>query len=240
MNLMFWKKKTGAAGDAESPQDNPAGAVKKESADPESADSEATKKPGLFAKISSRLAALIRHFKKPPAFNAEENQAADSAEHSESEQDDTTSPAAPHRLNRRLIIAGVAVLLILSLSGIGFAVWKFFLPAPQEEAHIPAAKPAPQTEAARAKIEALKKKNEELQAQIDALKKEQPKQEGTESPQLVDESTAKPPKDKALTSSDSGDLMIDNKDPKATAMSLKEAIEAMNEGYGDYGKKRGK
>jgi hypothetical protein len=233
MNLMFWKKKAGAVEGAESPQDDAASAVKNGSA-----DSEATKKPGLFAKISSLFTALIRHFKKPPAFNAEENQATDSTEHPESDQDNSTPSAVPPTLNRRLIIAGIIGLLILSLSGIGFAVWKFFLPPPQEEANIPA-KPAPQTEAARAKIEALKKKNEELQAQIEALKKEQPQQEATESQQPV-EPTAKQPKENALSSSDSGDLMIDNKDPKATAMSLKEAIEAMNEGYGDYGKKRGK
>ena len=238
MNLMFWKKKAGAVEDTKPPQDDPGGAVKNESTGTESADSEATKKPGLFARISSLLPALTRHFKKPPAFNAEENQATEAAEHSESEQDDTPSPAASPSLNRRLIIAGVIGLLILSLSGIGFAVWKIFLSTSQEDANIPAAKPAPQTEAARAKIEALKKKNEELQAQIEALKKEQPQQEA-ESQQPV-EPTAKQTKDNTLPSSDSGDLMIDNKDPKATAMSLKEAIDAMNEGYGDYGKKRAK
>lgn len=233
MNLMFWKKKAGAVDSAESPQDDPASVIKNESA-----DSETAKKPGLFAKISSLFTSLVRHFKKPPAFNAEENQDTDAPEPPESDQDDATPPSATSSLNRRLIIAGIIGLLILSLSGIGFAVWKFFLPAPQEEANIPA-KPAPQTEAARAKIEALKKKNEELQAQIEALKKEQPLQEATESQQPV-EPTAKQAKDNALSSSDSGDLMIDNKDPKATAMSLKEAIEAMNEGYGDYGKKRTK
>lgn len=239
MNLMFWKKKAGAVEDTKPPQDTPASAVKSESTGTESADSETTKKPGLFARISSQLTALVLHFKKPPVFNAEENQATDATEHSESGQDDTTPHAAPTSLNRRLIIAGVIGLLILSLSGIGFAVWKIFLSTSQEDANIPAAKPAPQTEAARAKIEALKKKNEELQAQIEALKKEQPQQEDTESQQPA-EPTAKQPKDNNLPSSDSGDLMIDNKDPKATAMSLKEAIDAMNEGYGDYGKKRAK
>ncbi|MBI5438582.1 MAG: hypothetical protein HY936_06490 [Nitrosomonadales bacterium] len=238
MNLMFWKKKAGSGGDAESPQESPADEHK--SPDPESADSGTPAKPGLVAKITTRLAALIRHFKKPPAFNAEENQAADATGHLEPESGDATPPVPPS-LKRRLTIGGAIGLILLS--GIGFAVWKIFLstpnadtPAQVDATH--AAKPVPQTEAAHAKIEALKKKNEELQAQIEALKKGQ-QQGDTESQQPV-EPTAKQSKDTVLPSSDNGDLMVDNKDPKATAMSLKEAIDAMNEGYGDYGKKRAK
>lgn len=225
MNLMFWKKKTGAVGDAET---SPG-----ESGSP---DSEAPAKPGLIAGISSRFAALVGRFKKPPAFSAEEGQAAGATQQPESAPEDA-SPPSPPNLKKRLMMGGAIGLTVLLLAGIGFAVWKMFLSTPAEEADASAgvsrtARPAPPGGESRAEIEALRKKNEELKAQIDALKKEQPKQQPVES-------AAQPPSDN-LQSSDSGDIMVDNKDPKATAMSLKEAIDAMNESSGDYGKKNAK
>ncbi|MDO8464788.1 MAG: hypothetical protein Q7S46_05990 [Gallionella sp.] len=245
MNLMFWKKKAGTGGDAETPQDDSAGkaAGRKspatESADPESPDSEAPAKPGLIAKISSQFAALIRRFKKPPAFSAEGGQTANATGQSKSAPEDAT-PTSPPNLKKRLIIAGTIGLIILLLAGIGFAVRKVFLSTPTEDKDTPvtietprAAKPAPQASASRAEIEALKKKNEELQAQIEALKKEQPRQQATGS-------TAPQSNDNIRSSSDSGEVMIDNKDPKTTAMSLKEAIDAMNESSGGYDKKSAK
>ena len=227
MNLMFWKKKTGAAGGAETSPDEPG-----------SPDSEAPAKPGLIAGISSRFAALIRRFKKPPAFSAEEDQAAEATQQPESASEGAPPPSAPN-LKKRLMIGGAIGLAILLLAGIGFAVWKIFLSAPTEGADTSAvtetahiAKPAPPAGESRAEIEALRKKNEELKAQIDALKKEQHRQQPVES--------AAQQQSDNLQTSESGDIMVDNKDPKATAMSLKEAIDAMNESSGDYGKKKAK
>ncbi|MFZ2300921.1 MAG: hypothetical protein WAW10_03505 [Gallionella sp.] len=227
MNLMFWKKKTGAVGDAETSPD--------ESGSP---DSEAPAKPGLITGISSRLAALVGRFKKPPAFSAEGDQAADATQQPESAPEDA-SPPSPPNLKKRLMMGGAIGLTVLLLAGIGFAVWKIFLSAPAGEADASAAAGVPRTARpaspggeSRAEIEALRKKNEELKAQIDALKKEQPRQQPVE--------PAAQPSGDNLQSSDSGDIMVDNKDPKATAMSLKEAIDAMNESSGDYGKKNAK
>lgn len=222
MNLMFWKKKTGAVGDAETSPD--------ESGSP---DSEAPAKPGLIAGISSRFAALVGRFKKPPAFSAEEDQAADATQQPESAPEDALPPGPPNLM----MVGGAIGLAVLLLAGIGFAVWKMFLSAPAEEAGASAgvsrtARPASPGGESRAEIEALRKKNEELKAQIDALKKEQPRQQPVE--------PAAPQPSDNLQSSDSGDIMVDNKDPKATAMSLKEAIDAMNESSGDYGKKNAK
>lgn len=241
MNLMFWKKKAGATGDAETSQDDAAGkAAERESSDSGSSDAEAAAKPGLIARIFSPFVALIRRFKKTPAFTAEEDQTTDASGQSESSHEDAPATSPPN-LKKRLIIGGVIGLLILSLAGIGFAVWKMFLSAPVEENEdTPAvveaprsAQPTPPAGASLAEIEALRKKNEELRAQVEALKKEPPRQQPTES-------TAQQSGDNIRLSSDSGEIMIDNKDPKTTAMSLKEAIEAMNEESGGYDKKSAK
>lgn len=240
MNLMFWKKKAGTGGEAEPPQENPAGeTVAHESPDTESSGtetpgSEAPKKPGLAARIKLLLAALIRRFKKLPTFQAEEGQATDAPESPRSAPEDAT-PAGPINLKKRLIIGGAIGLLVLLLAGAGFAVWKLFQPKHGEDADTTAAaetshvvQPAASAVVPITEVEALKKKNDELKAQIEALKKEQPQPEAAEAPQASGNTSP---------SSENGTLTVDNKNPKATAMSLKEAIEAMNAGSGDFGKK---
>lgn len=236
MNLMFWKKKADTGENAENIQENSAESPAlreshgKGSPDPESPDPETLDKPSLAARMKLRLAALIWRFKKPPAFQAEEDQAHDDSGHSESTTEDT-SPPEPVNLKKRLILGSAIGLAILLLSGLGFAVWKIFLStskhdadtsAPAEISHT--ARPVPHAEAPSAEINVLKKKNDELQAQVEALKKEQ-LQPVTPTVQQAS--------DNIRSQSVSGEITIDNKDPKATAMSLKEAIEAMNAGSGD-------
>lgn len=226
---MFWKKKADTGVDAETPQEN----IADETAGREASDTESSDKPGLAARIRLKFAGLIRRFKKPPAFQAEAGQTQnDSAHadtgHSDSAPEDTPPPKT--NLKKRLILGGAIGLAVLLLAGVGFAIWKIFLSTPEEDADIPAMvethrdiRPAPPPPASAAEIEALKKKNAELQAQIEALKKE---------PQQLQpiEPAAPPASENIRLQSASGEITIDNKDPKATAMSLKEAIDAMNEG----------
>jgi cell division protein FtsB len=235
MNLMFWKKKADTGEDAETSQKSSAEetVVRKsddsESHDTETSDQDDATKPGLGARIKSRLAAFIRRFRKPPAFQAEEESAQDDSGHSKSTPEDT-SPTEPVSSKKRLILGGAIALVILLLIGTGFAVWKIFLSTSEEDDDISATvepprnvRPAPHAVIPRAEIEALKKKNDELQAQVEALKKE---------PQQLRpiESTVSQASDNIRSQSASGEITIDNKDPKTTAMSLKEAIDAMNEG----------
>lgn len=88
-----------------------------------------------------------------------------------------------------------------------------------------------QTEQHQADIDALTKKNSELQAQIEALKNKQRR------PSV---SPASRPDRKAQPPARSGELAIDSRNPKSTAMTLKEAIEAMNAGSDDPAKTNAK
>lgn len=332
MNLMFWKKKTGAGEDSEGARENSAvntkpqealdfAAVKHdvternpESPDPEATDPEA--KPGLVARMKLWLTALPRHFRKAPAFRAEEDhipdapgdsgkpadaaaaepepeslatetpvspglsvriklqlialirrfrkmpapatsedQHADSHERSEAtsegEHPEDISDTGSARSRKRLVIGGAIGLLVLLLAGIWIAIWPASAPStnrwgtkhdmtslspsiPQPESapvesktEIEAPKKENTPEKFQTEIEALKKENAELQARIEALKKGQ-------QPYAT---PARQAGENIPSSSASGEMTVGNKDPKATAMSLKEAIEAMNASSGDYRKK---
>ncbi len=80
-----------------------------------------------------------------------------------------------------------------------------------------------QAEQHQASIDALTKKTNELQAQLEALKKKQ-------------QQPSVPPTGQALVKgrppARTGDMAVGNKNPKATAMTLKEVIDAMNAGSG--------
>lgn len=282
MNLMFWKKKTGAGEEAENAQE----------------DLAVNTKPGLAAWVKLRLAALTGHFKKTPEFCAEEDRAPEAPGGSEKpgnaaaiepdlEPPDMEAPARPGlivwvklrlialirrfkktpvsdiaegdeedapeikpaRSKKRLVIGGAIGLLVLFLAGIGIAL-RPAVPPPQEQPDTgrdvatitsrpgePAPAPGqPQTstpEKPLSEIEALKKENTELHARIEALKKELPQQQSSVP-------SARHAGEDAPSSSASGEMMIGNKDPKATAMTLKEAIEAMNASSGDHAQKPAK
>ncbi len=80
-----------------------------------------------------------------------------------------------------------------------------------------------------AELHALRKKNEELQAQLEALENQQAAQPSAESRIANTENNESP-------APISGEVAIGSKDPKANAMTLKQAIEAMNAASGDYEK----
>jgi len=227
MNLMFWKKKPKSGDDTEdsqTPPDDKTMAL-------DSTDPDAPAKPGLVTRMKSGLAGLALRFRKAPPPDAEENQAPDAQGGSQPAAEDAPT-IRPMRAKKRLIIGGAIGLLVLLLAGIGFATWKIFLSHPEQEPAAPAmaetshaSQPAVHAETPQAEIEALKKKNAELQAQLEAIKKEQPQQQPPASPQ-AGENTA------SASSSGNGEMTISNKDPKAAAQALKAAIEEMNAASG--------
>ncbi len=232
MNLMFWKKKPVTGGEAETTQE----AEDDKTVAMEAPDLDTPAKPGILTRIKSMFAGLAQRFKKSPApdpESGEETQAPIKHEKSDAQTED--APAiAPMHIKKRLIIGGAIGLLIALLVGIGFAAWKTFLSPQEPEALPPAAagsshgsQPAgtPQAE-----IEALRKKNDELEAQIEALKKEQPQSQASASQENAAEGSAASP-------TGTGEMTISNKDPKAAAQALKEAIEAMNAGSGNAPRK---
>lgn len=185
----------------------------------EAPDLDAQPKTGLLARIKGGFSGLARRFRKSSAPGDE-----DAAETQTGE-----SPAVrPMRTKRRLIIGGAIGLLILLLSGAGFATWKIFFSAPEHEASAPTTAAAShdqpqetQAETALTEIETLRKKNEELQAQIEALKHE---------PSQADQPKATTDSAESAAAATPGEMTLSNRDPKAAAQSLKEAIEAMNAG----------
>lgn len=230
MNLMFWKKKPKTGEEADTHQD----AADDKTVAMEVPDLETPSKPGLLTRVKSGLAGLVRRFKKSPAPD-EENEAEVEAPNKHASpvaQASDAPPIRPRNTKKRLIIGGAISLLILLLAGAGFAAWKIFLSPPEHDTADAA--PSSQTaahgedkldETPQAEIETLRKKNQELQAQIEALKKEPPPdQPSSPSTGTAGGNAASPP--------ETGDLTISNKDPKAAAQVLKEAIEAMNAGSG--------
>ena len=268
MNLLFWKKKKPA--DEESGED-PRGAPDDKTMIAEPEDEGTASQTSLFARLRTKLTAVGQRFRKRRDAAASEDESPDadepprrkaSAEEPE-ETEQETSPAA--RSKKRLLIFGALGVLVLLVTGGGFAAWKWLRPStplpvktaaphlqetkkievravPSGPAHIPADTTPPQPEAIspqtaaktqatvasqanpdiQAQIEALKKQNQEMQAQIEALKK----QDEQQPPGYV--SAGKPTKTGASSLHQGGVLIINGKDTKASAQSLKQAIEEMN------------
>jgi hypothetical protein len=184
-------------------------------------------KTGLLARVKAGFSGLARRFGKAPAPGAEGATEGLPPNAQVSPETQTGEPPASHpmRTKKRLIIGGAAGLLVLLL---GVAAWKMFLSSPEPETAEPVAAshnkpPESQAETEQAEVETLRKKNEELQAQIEALKKEAPQD---------DLPTATAEGANAAASAAPGEMTLSNKDPKAAAQSLKEAIEAMNASSG--------
>ena len=200
-------------------------------------------KPGLLTRVKSGFKGLARRFKKSPSADQESGEQKLAVKHDNPASQTGETPAIRHiRSKKRLIIGAAIGLLILLLTGIGFTAWKIFLSPPEHAAATPAtadaahsSQPAehaatepaaaPMTEAAQAEIDALRKKNEELQAQIEALKKEPQQTTPSVSP-------AGAAGEQRAPASSADEMTISNKDPKAAAQAMKEAIEAMNAGSG--------
>lgn len=220
MNLLFWKKKTGAeeepkvSGTEETELETPA------------------KPPSLVERMKLLLGGLTRHFKRTPAFHAEAEPGVPEDEYHEGE---------PVRSRKRLLIGGAVAVVVLLLAGIGIALWPSSEP-PQERldarpditAATPgAAQPAAAPQSTSNEIEALRKENAELQAKIEEFKKGQAQQQPAAAP-AWQTGTRTP------LSSVGGEMAVGSSDPKAAAMTLKEAIDAMNASSGDYRKKPAK
>lgn len=246
MNLMFWKKKTDTGEEA---AEEVAGR-NKEATDPKKPEAGTRVKPGTVARVKSQFIALIRRFRETPVPDAG----------GEGEYPEEVSDNAPALSKKRLIIGGVIGLLVLLLAGIGMAIWGTFTPppippesghdivtatsrpgqpehAPDQPQSAPAqsaptlAQSAPAPEKPLTEAETPRKESAELQARTEAPDKQPPQQQI-------------PPDRQAARSAssyyESGEMVVGNKDPKATAKSLKEAIEDMNAGSGDHGKKPAK
>ena len=182
---------------------------------------------GLLARVKAGFSGLVRRFGKSPVPGAEDAAKGQPANAQGSPETQTGEPPAirPMRTKKRLIIGGAIGLLVLLL---GVAAWKMFLSSPEPATAGPAAAshdkpPESQAETEQAEVETLRKKNEELQAQIEALKKEAPQD---------DLPTATAEGVNAAATTAPGEMTLSNKDPKAAAQSLKEAIEAMNASSG--------
>lgn len=157
---------------------------------------------------------------------------------------------------KRLLVFGMLGLLILILSGLVFAAWKIFFSSKPQKAPPPAAAveeklaqpsphdkknliklpaidlpkapahetTAPRESAPQTELEALRKKNEALEGQLKALKQ-------------GEATVPSAPMQQRGAPAAGGEVVLDSKDPKATAMTLKAAIEQMNAITGDYAKK---
>lgn len=225
------------------------GSPEKSDAD-ESPDLEVPARPGLLMRIKAGFAAFTRAFKAPAAPAAAEEQEAGSRSRSEeaaeAELPDEEQSAEPVRSRKWLIIGGSAVIAALLLFSYGIANWPISEPPPKrwgtrhDQMDISSTPPRPESAyegfqapaRSPADVEALRKENAELQARIEALKRAPSLRPPRTYPSSATQSGASAP-----SSSVGGEMTIDSKDPKAAAMSLKEAIEAMNAGSGDTGKK---
>lgn len=203
--------------------------------------------PRLAARMKLWFVALQRHFQKPPEFRADENQAQAESGNSnaypeatlEEEPGEEASAIKPVRSRKWLIMGGAAGLLAVLLAGIVIANWPAsdssleVEPSEKQEGAEHAAVPhatqpaAPALDGHQAEIEVLEKEKAGLQAQVEALKRQ------------LAQRPAPPPKSarNAPPSSARSEVTVGGDDPKSTAMTLKEAIEAMNAGSGDYNKK---
>lgn len=202
-------------------------------------------KPGLLTRINAGFAAFSREFKTPAAPAASEDREADSHGRSEAapeyEHSEDVSDTGSARSRKWLVIGGATGLLVLLLVGIGIAIWPAFTPSQKRwgtrhditTITSRTSQPESAPEETQTEVEALKRENAELQARIEALKKE-PQQQRPYVPPVRQSGGIAP------SSSVNGELMVGTKDPNAAAMSLKEAIEAMNAGTGDYNKKPAK
>jgi len=222
MNLMFWKKKTPDNTEQETDDDKTV-VIAREAEIAEENEADALR-PGLLTRLRNALSAL----RKPRDSAAEDETPGDQAADS---RDDEAPAVVPMRnLKKRLIMGGAIGLTIALLAGTGFAITKALLPHPEQKPaiadathidHAAAHAETPQTE-----IEALKKKNDELQAQLEAIKNGQQQQQLPSSPNIEAGENA------AASSLGSGEMTVSNKDPKAAAQALKAAIEAMNASSG--------
>ena len=214
----------------------------------ESPAPEAPAKPGLLARIKAGFAAFVREIKVPaaPAADEKNEEEADSHSRSATEPEEEPSEDVPVRSRKWLVIGGAITIVVLLAADIAITLWMAYEP-PQKRwgtkhdmTSIPsrsldsdsATEESPISEPGKSQVEAeaLKKENAELQARIKALQQAQQSRLSAPLTRQNGGNTAGSPV--AVRELPSGELAIGSDDPKATAMSLKEAIEAMNAAEG--------
>lgn len=208
----------------------------------ESPAPEAPAKPGLFARIKAGFTAFAREVKAPAALTTAGEDDEDAPQsRSAAEPEDESTENAPPRSKKRLLVGGAIGLLVLLLVGIAIAYW--LASEPPEQRHgtrhdtdaIPSRSDAPDPaheklsapalEEPSPEVEALRRENTELQAQIEALRGARQRPSAPPARPYGGNVAVPPP--------GSGELAVGSEDPKAAAMTLKEAIEAMNATTGD-------
>lgn len=217
-----------------------------EDVDDEAGDTAAQKasaKSGLLLRIKAGLTVFSGKFRPRAATVAEKDQSADSSGNSGDGSDDKGAgseeapEASPPRSRKLLIAAGAFGLTVILLIGIWFTIWPIITPSKKtldaKTDAAPAASGAIKTGRAPEKTQtgadALKKENAEMQSRPEALAKEAPQQNAVQ-PDI------RPAGNAPLVSS-GGEIYVGGNDPKAAAMALKEAIEAMNTESDGYKKK---
>lgn len=215
-------------------------------ADEESADSPQPENAGLAARIKARFAVLKQRFRKAPTPDAEEEEAEErpsekagrSAKAEPEHVPEEAVEESPRRARNYLLISSVTVMLIVVLTGSGFVFWKVFFthpvqhpvtPGTTDPALVVRAQVVPRNAGQQAEIEALRKNNEELQAQLDALKRAPPQMQQPVQPAYRARSGAEYPAAGGNAPPPPGsEVAIGAKDAQTSAQGLKEAIEAMN------------
>lgn len=215
------------------------------------ADSAESKKPGLFALIKERLSSLTGRSKEA----ADEEEVVDTRRRAipEAEAAPEVAEAVEHKHSSTgWIIGGVILLWVLLGAGI-YAAWDYILPplkrknfahetvkayrnrlqdpkaAPQQAEPPPAE--SPQTVPPPAGSDAPANVQQPAAQPIQLTQPVQPAQPTQ---------PAKQPAANALPTSSKGDLVVGDKSAKETAMSLKEAIKAMNGDPAEPAKKSAK
>lgn len=201
-------------------------------------------KPGLLARIRAGFAAFIREIKAPATPAADEEEEADAHGRSAALPEEALEGgpgAGPVRSRKWLVVGGSILIVALLAVDIAITLWLAYEPQQKRWgtrhditsiSSRPLDSESTQEEPLN-EIEALKKENAALQARIEALKKEPPRPDAAPAWQSGGGKNIPPT---AL----SGEMAVGNSDPKAAAMTLKEAIEAMNAASGDYRKKPAK
>lgn len=235
-----FRKKHEAGGEGNDESDEPG----EEDGDEEVA-AQAPAKPDLLKRLKVALAAFVREFRSSAEPATDEEHKEDEHGQPKSGQEDgwveAEVEAGPVRSRRWLVIGGSIVIVILMLANFAIANWPIFkepqkrqgtrhdtdaIPS-RSSAPDPAHKKlsAPALEEPSPEVEALRRENTELQAQIEALRGAR---------QRPPAPPARPyGGNVAVPTPGSGELAVGSEDPKAAAMTLKEAIEAMNAATGD-------
>lgn len=195
-------------------------------------------KPGLPMRIKAEFVAFIRKLKAPAAGEEEEagTHGRSAALPEEGETTTGETAAGPVRSRKWLVVSGSILIVVLLVVDIAITLWLSY-ESPQKRwgtrhdtiSSLPGESES-MPEEPRSEVEALRKENAGLQAQIEALRKEQ--QRRPYAPPAWQTGEGNMPSYSA-----SGEMAVGSSDPKAAAMTLKEAIEAMNASSGDYDKK---